>query len=216
MLNIDFIIDFVRPLSPWIQAIIFFLLIAIFLYALVKAFIARFETLDDLHSGHPLSGLANPISSADGVGLLVCKALYQSEQSAIEVPLNQNENQDSANCTYTSPQFFYADAVRQFALNEVELQILDPIEGWSNALPPLGFLGTVLGMMTHFFSNGGAVNTQINSSGIATALGSTILALFFYVILEIFSLRIRRRALKCIDSALSKYNLGQRTKNLGH
>lgn len=114
-----------------------------------------------------------------------------------------------------TPRLFYIDAIRQYALNEVEIKLLDPIEGWSNALPPLGFLGTVLGMMIQFFNNNGHVNAQISSMGIGTALGSTILALLFYVILEIGSIFLRRSALTCVDKALATYQSQEKGTSKG-
>jgi biopolymer transport protein ExbB/TolQ len=73
----------------------------------------------------------------------------------------------------------------------------------ANLMPPLGFIGTIIGMVVHFLSNTASLNSNISVAGIATALYTTFVGLVCYTVLEfllkIFSGIARRR----IDEGLA-------------
>ncbi len=82
---------------------------------------------------------------------------------------------------------FVADATRQMAENLFENRYMDSITMSSNLLPPLGFIGTVFGMILIFLAK---VNPsgELNTIGLGTALFTTLVALLLFVVLEIIKM----------------------------
>jgi biopolymer transport protein ExbB/TolQ len=99
-------------------------------------------------------------------------------------------------------EFFYKDAIKTYSLNFYESNILEPYSAMVNLLPPLGFLGTVIGMVNLFIHEDGVVNASIKSTSLGTALVSTVAALFFYIVFELFKILLNNKAEKCINTAL--------------
>ena len=64
-------------------------------------------------------------------------------------------------------------------------QFLEPISLIANLMPPLGFLGTIIGISVHFLSNAGTLNSNLTVTGIATALYTTFVGLICFTILEV-------------------------------
>ena len=82
------------------------------------------------------------------------------------------------------PDAFIRDASFQFSERHFEDKFIEPMSMASNLMPPLGFIGTILGMVIHFLSNTGTLNSDVTIAGIATALYTTFIALICYTFLE--------------------------------
>lgn len=97
---------------------------------------------------------------------------------------------------------FVADATRQMAENLFESRYMETITMCSNLLPPLGFIGTVFGMILIFLVK---VNPghELNTVGLGTALLTTLFALFLFVVLEIIKMGLARLVKRRIDTGLA-------------
>lgn len=82
------------------------------------------------------------------------------------------------------PDGYIRDAAFQYSEHYFEERFLEPISLIANLMPPLGFLGTLIGISVHFLSNAGTLNTNLTVTGIATALYTTFVGLICYTILE--------------------------------
>lgn len=98
--------------------------------------------------------------------------------------------------------FFFNDALFSFAINFYNKNIISPYIALVNLLPPLGFLGTVIGMMNLFIHKDGAISSSIKSSSMGTAMLSTIAALLFYIIYDFFRIKMNRDAEECIAKSI--------------
>ncbi len=96
---------------------------------------------------------------------------------------------------------FVADATRQLAENFFETRFMEPLTMSSNLLPPLGFIGTVFGMILIFLAK---VNpgSELNTIGLGAALFTTLAALVLFVILEIIKMWLVRLCRKRIEEGL--------------
>jgi biopolymer transport protein ExbB/TolQ len=72
----------------------------------------------------------------------------------------------------------------------------------ASLMPPLGFIGTIMGMVIHFLSNTGGLKSDITIVGIATALYTTFIGLIFYTFLEFLKRFFFTLAQKRIDEGL--------------
>ncbi|MCP4002774.1 MAG: hypothetical protein GY725_01135 [bacterium] len=93
---------------------------------------------------------------------------------------------------------FVRDATRQFVLNDYDMSYARPLSMYSNILPPIGFIGTTLGMMVLFVSLQLSNNT-LQIGALSVALSSTILALLGFAALEGCRIRLYARLMCCID-----------------
>ncbi len=95
------------------------------------------------------------------------------------------------------PDAFIQDAAFQYSEKFFEENYLNPIAMVANLMPPLGFIGTIIGMVVHFLSSSATLNTHLAVAGIATALYTTFIAMICYTVLEfllkVFSGMARRR-----------------------
>ena len=79
------------------------------------------------------------------------------------------------------PPFMFRDSLQEaFDLN-FERYYLQPISAWANLMPPIGFLGTVAGMIG-IFSTG--AEGEAFKAGLGTALYTTFWSLLSFAILE--------------------------------
>lgn len=92
------------------------------------------------------------------------------------------------------PADFVFDATRQFVINEYELYYSRPITMFASLLPPIGFIGTTVGMLILFISMSQA-NANLELSALAVALTSSIFALIGFAVLEGIKLRLYTRLL---------------------
>ena len=72
----------------------------------------------------------------------------------------------------------------------------------ASLMPPLGFIGTIMGMVIHFLSNTGDLKSSITIIGIATALYTTFIGLIFYTFLEFLKRYFYTLSQKRIDEGL--------------
>jgi hypothetical protein len=93
---------------------------------------------------------------------------------------------------------FIRDASRQYVMNEYEVRYADPIAMYANILPPIGFVGTKIGLMVLFVSMHVA-NDSLHSSALALALSSSIFALIGYATLEGLRIHLYGRLQRCLD-----------------
>jgi biopolymer transport protein ExbB/TolQ len=94
------------------------------------------------------------------------------------------ERQDDRRQKTSPPDGYIRDAAFQFSERYFQEQFLEPISLIANLMPPLGFLGTIIGISVHFLSNAGTLNSNLTVTGIATALYTTFVGLICFTILE--------------------------------
>lgn len=99
------------------------------------------------------------------------------------------------------PTPFLRDAAKQYAMNEYDAGYAQPISMYANLLPPLGFIGTTVGLLVLFVSMH-LDNATMELGALAGALSSTIFALIGFAILEGLKIQLYRRARVCVDDAL--------------
>jgi len=131
----------------------------------------------------------NEFMPDDTLELITAKTLYTAVK---EYKAKPNESYSKV---------FLIDATRQLAENYFESKFSQPISMCSNLLPPLGFIGTVLGMVIIFVAKGQAGH-DLNLEGLSVALLTTLFALVFFVMLETTKMYLCRRAADRIDSGL--------------
>lgn len=108
----------------------------------------------------------------------------------------ESESQGESDAPYSSA--FIRDASRQYVMNEYVSRYADPIAMYANILPPIGFVGTTIGLMVLFVSMHVA-NDSLHLSGLALALSSSIFALVGYATLEGLRIHLYGRLQRCLD-----------------
>lgn len=101
------------------------------------------------------------------------------------------------------PHEFVVDASRQYATNEFDEHYARRISMYSNILPPIGFIGTTVGLLILFFSMH-LSNSSLELGALALALVSTILALMGFAVLEGLKIGLYGRMLRCLDQAVAE------------
>ena len=99
------------------------------------------------------------------------------------------------------PRAFIRDATKQYVLNEYDAAYAHPISLLANILPPIGFIGTTIGLAVLFVSMHLA-STDLQLGALAIALSSTIVALLCFAVLEALRIVAYARMLRAIDDAL--------------
>jgi hypothetical protein len=102
------------------------------------------------------------------------------------------------------PTAFLMDASRQYATNEVRANYFDPISMFSNILPPIGFIGTLIGLVVLVLSKESGSET-LELVGLAGAVSKSILALFGFIVLESIKIVLYGRMMRGLDDALGLY-----------
>jgi hypothetical protein len=100
------------------------------------------------------------------------------------------------------PREFVIDASKQYVHNEFEAHYARPISMYANLLPPIGFIGTTVGLLVLFLSLH-LSNEALELGALATALLSSIFALIGFAALEGMKVRLYGRLLRCLDEALA-------------
>ena len=113
------------------------------------------------------------------------------------------KDKDQVSSSMIPPDTFIRDAAFQFSERYFEKKFLEPMSMLANLMPPLGFIGTILGMVIQFLSNSGNLKSDITIVGIATALYTTFIALIFYTFLEFLKRIFFSLAQKRIDEGLA-------------
>lgn len=96
---------------------------------------------------------------------------------------------------------FLADATFQLIENLFHTKFINKITMISNLLPPMGFIGTIFGMIMIFLAKGDP-NSDLNTSGLGAALFTTLIALTCFVIIEVLKKNLINLSEVRIDKAL--------------
>lgn len=96
---------------------------------------------------------------------------------------------------------FMADATFQLIENLFHTKFVNKITMISNLLPPMGFIGTIFGMIMIFLAKGDP-NADLNTSGLGAALFTTLIALTCFVIIEVLKKNLINLSEVRIDKAL--------------
>jgi hypothetical protein len=100
------------------------------------------------------------------------------------------------------PGSFLIDATRQMVENLFQINYISKITMLTNLLPPLGFIGTVFGMIMIFMAKADP-NSSLNTSGLGAALFTTLCALSAFVILEMLKIRLNNLSRIRIENGLN-------------
>jgi biopolymer transport protein ExbB len=100
------------------------------------------------------------------------------------------------------PASFLVDATHQLVENLFHTRYINKISMITNLLPPMGFIGTIFGMIMIFLAKGDP-NSDLNTTGLGAALFTTLVALTCFVILEAFKKSLINLAASRIERALS-------------
>lgn len=101
----------------------------------------------------------------------------------------------------TQPLPFLRDATKQYMLNEYETSFAQPVSMFANLLPPIGFIGTTVGL-AFLLASMHLANEALQLGALAVALSSTIAALFGFAVLETLKVGLYRRVVRCLDDAI--------------
>jgi hypothetical protein len=102
------------------------------------------------------------------------------------------------------PTAFLVDASRQYVGNEYRASYVDPISMYSNILPPIGFIGTLIGLVVLVLSKHHGSET-LELVGLAGAVSKSILALFGFIVLESLKIVLYGRMMAGLDDALGHH-----------
>ncbi|WP_300669709.1 MotA/TolQ/ExbB proton channel family protein [Desulfoluna sp.] len=100
------------------------------------------------------------------------------------------------------PVSFLVDATHQMMENIFHTRYINKITMITNLLPPMGFIGTIFGMIMIFLAKGDP-NSDLNTTGLGIALFTTLIALTCFVILEVFKKSLVNLSTSRIERALS-------------
>jgi hypothetical protein len=107
-----------------------------------------------------------------------------------------------------NPTEFVLDATKQYVMNEYDVHYARPISMYANLLPPLGLLGTSIGMLMLLLSMHYA-NETLELAALALTLTKTIFALISFAVLESIKIHLHGRLLACLDDAISLHRAGE-------
>ena len=190
----------VNSYSGVLQVCIYLLMALTFGFALIKAFqafrvlsfyrpgdIKRRTRSDEFHGN-----INTPLAVIAAGFFKKSKKHYDEEQE-----------KGNVNDKIVPPDAFIRDAAFQFSERYFEEKFLEPVSMTANILPPQGFIGTIIGMVIHFLSNSGTLNSEVTIAGIATALYTTLIALSCFTFLEFLKKIFYSMAQKRIDEGLA-------------
>lgn len=118
---------------------------------------------------------------------------------ALGLLLDRVESESQGDNSGSISSAFIRDASRQYVVNEYESRYADPMAMYANILPPIGFVGTTIGLMVLFVSMHLA-NDSLHLSALALALSSSIFALIGYATLEALRIHLYGRLQRCLDA----------------
>ena len=201
----------INSYSGILQVSIYFFMFAIFGFTLFKIYqviraLARcdFKTIkkDKKYSSFKLD-LKTPLSIIAANSFVTAQKHYLKNNKNCLVP------------KIIPPESYIRDAAYQFSERYFETKFLEPVSMLANLMPPLGFIGTILGMVIQFLSNTGNLKDNIAIAGIATALYTTFIALIFYTFLELLKRLFFTLAQKRIDEGLAAVSSRQSGFRIG-
>jgi biopolymer transport protein ExbB/TolQ len=190
----------INSYSGVLQLTVYFVMACVFGFALIKSYQSfcalayfDFRKLDSRNSLHNLpASLKTPLAVIAASFFDKAKRHYLEESS-------KEQNTDKV----IPPDAFIRDAAFQFSERYFEDKFLEPISMMANLMPPMGFIGTIIGMVVHFLSNSGTLNSELTVAGIATALYTTFIALVCFTFLEFMKKVFYGLAHKRIDQGLA-------------
>ncbi|MDK2849215.1 MAG: biopolymer transport protein ExbB [Desulfuromonadales bacterium] len=196
---IDVLTYIINSYSGLLQLIVYLIMACIFGFALIKSFQSLralafydFTQLKNRRSLYNLSAdIKVPLALISASFFARTKLHYEQEQ--------QRGTADKV----IPPDAFIRDAAFQFSERYFEEKFLDPVGMMANLMPPMGFIGTIIGMVVHFLANSGTLNSEITVAGIATALYTTFIALICFTFLEFLRKVFYALAHKRIDEGLA-------------
>ncbi len=189
----------INSCSGIFQISIYFFILITFGFALIKIYrslqVLSFCNLDKIKKYKRLSNLRfnskTPLSVIAALSFQNAKIHYVSK----------GENKFYSKMV--PPDTFLRDAAFQFSERYFETKFLEPLSMLANLMPPLGFIGTILGMVIQFLSNSAHLKSDITIAGIATALYTTFLALILYTFVEFMKRFFFTLSHKRIDEGLA-------------
>jgi biopolymer transport protein ExbB len=190
----------INTYSGLLQLAVYFIMACVFGFALIKSYQSfyaltyfDFKKLKGRKSLENLAaGFKTPLAVIAASFFEKAKRHYLEEQC-------KGGNTDKV----IPPDAFIRDAAFQFSERYFEEKFLDPISMMANLMPPMGFIGTIIGMVIHFLSNSGTLNSELTMAGIATALYTTFIALVCFTFLEFMKKVFYSLAHKRIDEGLA-------------
>ncbi|MCP5044178.1 MAG: hypothetical protein GY944_24380 [bacterium] len=129
---------------------------------------------------------------------LVCEGTADGDPQALGLLLGRVESESQRENAEEVSSSFIRDASRQYVVSEYETRYADPMAMYANILPPIGFVGTTIGLMVLFVSMHVA-NDSLHLSALALALSSSIFALIGYATLEGLRIHLYGRLQRCLD-----------------
>ena len=190
----------INSYSGLLQLTVYFVMACVFGFALIKSYqsfcaLAHFDfkKIKNRQGLHNLpASLKTPLAIISASFFDKAKLHYLEEKS-------KGQNSDKV----IPPDAFIRDAAFQFSERYFEEKFLEPISMMANLMPPMGFIGTIIGMVVHFLSNSGTLNSELTVAGIATALYTTFIALICFTFLEFLKKVFYGLAHKRIDEGLA-------------
>jgi biopolymer transport protein ExbB len=187
---------FITVYSGLLQIAVYLAIGTIFSYALLKAW-QTFRALGSFDFAALGDGVLPFLERTDRGGSAPLAVVTASFFHRAKGHYAATEGGGSASYRATPPDAYLRDAASQYSYRYFEEKHLEPIALMANLMPPLGFIGTIIGMVVHFLANNASLNSNLSVAGIATALYTTFVGLVCYTVLElllkIFSGMARRR-----------------------
>ena len=196
---IDFLTYTINTYSGILQLAIYLLMFITFGFALIKTYQSLralvYCDFDKIKNHKALydsrAGAKTPLS------VIAAESFASARKHYLE------EEQNSLSPKTIPPDSFIRDAAFQFSERYFGSKFLEPMGMLANLMPPLGFIGTIIGMVIHFLSNTGGLKSDITVVGVATALYTTFIGLIFYTFLEFLKRYFYVLAQKRIDEGLA-------------
>jgi len=191
----------IHSCSGLLQLIVYLTMSSIFLFALRKAFQSvRVLARRDIRGLKPPADHA--VDIATPLALIAATFFYKAKKHYLE------EQKSGDYSRIVPPDAFIRDAAFQYSDRYFEEKFLEPLGMLANLMPPMGFIGTIIGMVVHFLSNSGSLSNEMTIGGIATALYTTFIGLVCYTFLEVLRKIFYALAHKRIDEGLTAVSGG--------
>lgn len=190
----------INTYSGVLQVIVYFIMFCVFGVALRKSYLSfcalgnvDFKTIKNRRQLHNLTD-----SPRFPVMIIAASFFDKTKQHYLE-----EKNSNTGSEKVIPPDDFIRDAAFQHSERYFEEKFLNPIGMMANLMPPLGFIGTIIGMVVHFLSNSGTLKSDLAIAGIATALYTTFIGLVCYTFLEFMKKILYGLLHKRIDEGLT-------------
>jgi biopolymer transport protein ExbB/TolQ len=190
----------INTYSGLLQVTVYFIMLCVFGFAMIKAYFSfcALATVDSkiIKNRKQLHNL--PANLRTPLMIIAASFFDKAKQHYLEEKIK-----NPASEKVIPPDAFIRDAAFQFSERYFEEKFLQPIGMMANLMPPLGFIGTIIGMVVHFLSNSGTLKADLAIAGIATALYTTFIGLVCFTILEFLKKILYGLLHKRIDQGLA-------------